>query len=536
METADSATAHSTGGRQPLGVAEGLRARSATRQLGPVLAAVMLAALVVEGFMVSATRLWGATDSGGYIKLAAALAERLDFGHEFFQFRPPGYPILLALIFRLCGDASPSVLLVLQHGLIVGTAMLSSLIAWTLHANRAFALVAGLLGAFSLHLSAYASTLLTESAYAFVLTLCVLALVRFHVLGGWRRLAWASAAAGLCALTKAIGQIMPVLCLAVALHRMWLDRREVAAGGLPDRLPRRSPYLLAAVVPAAMLLLPVMLNNYRMGGRFQLSCNGDLALYHRAVVVEELDSASSAAWARVQTTLGEARQRKLVPDRVTVRDTFMVKDSFRLVHGISTAQAAEIMGRAGRELLTENPGLVLGRGVRYAYRTLFMPDLYYRVVPGEMPPEMFDMDAAMTELVSYAGPAAMAAYLPLHQDPTPTSSLLGRITRTYRRHVEQGPPPLGVLDTPYEEYVLLSVVGGLLTLCSASRWTWFLLGLIVGWHVVVSSYLGGASPRYAIPVHPVLHVFAAYTLWRFGWAVAVLSRTVSVRSPVRGQA
>lgn len=510
------------------------QSQATARSLVPILVLITVVAVVVEGFMVSASRLWAVGDAGMYLKLAAGIADRLDFGHEYFQIRGPGYPLLLAIIFRVFGTASPQVILVVQHAMVAGSAVLGALLAWTLWPRRSFALLAGLFGAFSLHLSAYANMVMTEVPYAFVLTACVLLLVRYHVAGGWGWLVGASAAAGLCATIKSIGELMPLLCLGVALHRMWTVRRRSVPVKRRCWLRATVLSLLAATGPAAAFILPVMLNNYRTCGYFQLSCCGDMALYHRAVAREKLDSDSSAALAQVRETLEEAKHRGLIPSDVRLGDKFRVNAAYRAVHGVSMAEAAKVMGQAAWDLIAENPGLILRRGVRYAYRSLFMPDLHYRVVPGEIPAEMFDMEEATRWTALYVGPRTMAKYLPLNDRPTLTSPLRGGITRWYREHVEKGSPILGLVDTPYEEFVLLCVLGGLLSLVQANRMVWMVPGLVVFCHVVCSAYLIETAPRWVVPVHPLLHVFGAFGLVRVGQVVVVNMRALGSRClPVR---
>lgn len=503
------------------------------RPLVQVLLAVAVIALAVEGFMLSSSRLYALADSGGYIALAGGIAERLDFSDEYFQFRLPGYPVMLAAIFRVFGSASPLAILAIQHAMVVAITILTTLLAWTLWPNRAFAAITGMFCALSMHLSAMASAIMTEAPYTLVLTLCVVLLVRYHRIGGWRRLAWASAFAGLCTVTKAVGQAMPVLCIVVGMHRAWIMRRQSVAairwGGL------RSVALasLCAIGPAALFVLPVMYNNYRIGGRFQLSCNLGLHLYFRATFVEGFDTGptTSEAVTMVRETRAEARRREL-PTRSEPGDPFGVTDAFRLLHGMSMAEAADVMGQAGRDLLVQNLGTVLVRGVHHTYRTLVMPDVYYRFVPGERPEKMCQPLEVASWISQRAG-ETMDRYLPLKDTPTATSPLRGRMTRWYHRYIDKGPPVFGILDTPYEEFILLCALGGLLSLTRSDRMTWFIPGMVVFFHVVCQSYLGGVWPRYAVPIHPVMHIFGAFILVRLGKAALAMQRALVSRRVLR---
>ena len=85
-----------------------------------VLVVVGVAAVLVEGFVFSASRLWFMPDSAWYISLATGLAERWDFSQNLFQFRTPGYPLFLAALFLLFGHSAGVALLVVQHAMVVG--------------------------------------------------------------------------------------------------------------------------------------------------------------------------------------------------------------------------------------------------------------------------------------------------------------------------------------------------------------------------------------------------------------------------------
>ena len=457
-------------------------------------------AIGVQAFLLSASRLWVATDSGGYIKLAAAVVERLDFAHEYFQFRPPGYPVLLASVFRVFGSASPTAILVLQHALVAGTAVLATLIAWALWPHRGFAWLVGLCGAFSLHLSTYANTVMTEVPYAFGVTACVYLLLRYGTTGRWPWLVGASAAAGGCALIKAFGQCMPLLCVLTAL--------AYAGSGLR----RRACHAVLAGIPAAILLVPVMANNYRTSGYFQLSCNGGLALYHRAVVIENLGGGTSVSMDRIRECVAEARHRGLVRDWVEVPDVFWVKDAIRGVQGVSMAAAADLMGQAGCDLLREHLGAAMLHSVRHAWRTLVMPDTYYRVVPGYTPADMLEVQQDYGAIVLVAGAEFMAKYLPPEFRPTITSPHLAVVTRWYRQYVDGAWREHGWVRSPYEALAVMSVLGGLAAFTRKNWRLWLIAGAVVFAHVVVAAYLGGTSPRYAVPVHPLLQVFGALAL------------------------
>ena len=158
---------------------------------------VVLGAAVSNAFCLAGSHLWVYPDSIDYIRLAGGLADRFDLHQELFLIRPPGYPAMLAVIFRVFESWSQTAILVVQHGMAIVAAGLTALIAWHLTQRKSVSLVAGLMCAGSLQVLAYANLVLTETPYMVTLLACVYFLVRYHHEGNLRVLALASLMAGL---------------------------------------------------------------------------------------------------------------------------------------------------------------------------------------------------------------------------------------------------------------------------------------------------------------------------------------------------
>ena len=475
----------------------------------PTVAIVAFVALGVGAWSCLSTQLWVATDSGLYIKLAASLAEAFDLDHELHQFRLPGYPLLLALIFRLFGHSSPTAIMVIQQAMVAATIVLTALTAWTLWPRRAFVLVAGLLCALSPYLRGYAGTVLTEVPYAFVLSACVYFLVRHHRFGGRSSLAMASFAAGLCLLTKGIGQVMVVLCVCVAAHRAWCFNRQ--SGLTSARSLRRCTAAAAlAVLPPMLLALPVMFNNYRTTGHFRMTCQGSQVLFYRAVKVERLHSPHSEALAKLRAALKQAKADGLLSPTVELREHYVINFAYRSVHGTSWFEAADVMNEAAMDLILDNKALILSHGVRHAYRSFIIPDPYYRVGLGVPQDELFDLEAARAQMSSLVGRETLDKYLPSPAQGPPASHFWSGWMRGHRRVVERGPSLTGVLDHPYEEFMWFCLLGGVASLAMPNRVTWLIPAMVIFLHIFISANLGGTIPRYAIPVHPFIFLFGAF--------------------------
>ncbi len=471
----------------------------------PVLVACA-ASVIVELLFAAGSTLWVATDSGWYIRLGAEVAQSGDFSNDLFQFRPPGYPAFLGLLFYGFGNSAGAAIVLLQHAMVVGVVFFATRTAATLWPQPLFVLTAGLLCALSPHLSGYANTVLTEVPYAFLLAAAVYCLVRFQVHSSYAHLASASLLCGVAALVKGAGQIAVLVCLATALGFAWQSfkaNRRVATFLYP---------LACCAGSAGAVVLPVMWNNYTRTGHFQISCALGVELYGRAVLTDKLAATDHPALRSLEETLVEAKRRGIVGPSTSLGDHHALLNAHRSVHNASVADAAAAMGHAAIQLLAENPATVARSTLRYGYWMLVLPDPVYRVVPEHMPPEMFDLESSDAAVARVAGGETVERYLPVRRQPTRWSAALSRVTSAYHRVVDRGPPILGTGDTLYEELIQLALLGILIAFARADRLRWFVPAAMLVGHIAVSAFLVGPAVRYKTPVHFLLWTFLALTL------------------------
>ncbi len=478
--------------------------------MGPAVAFAVAVSVVIGTLFATGSTLWVATDSGWYLKLAADVAERGDLSNDLFQFRPPAYPMFLAVLFRFFGAASGAAIIVSQHAMVIATAAFAALTAATLRPQALFVATAGLLTAICPYLSGYANTVLTEVPYALLIAAAVFFLVRAQVTDVSYYLAAASATAALAALTKGTGQIAVAVCVGAALCRgVQRIRHASQRTSIATRAVALFRPIACSVVPAATLLLPVMCWNYGRSGHFQLTCALGVELYARAMITDKLGDAGHPALAHLEETLDEAKRRGLVDPAATLRDHHALLSVYPLVHGGSRADAADAMGRAATQLLMENVGAVLGRTLHYAYWMLVVPDPIYRVVPGRMPTDMFDIHEAHAAVERIVGAPVLAQYLPSRLEPGPMSATLATLTNAYHDHIDRGAPILGTGDTLYEELVQVSLLGLTVGLFRRDRNRWLIPAAMLAGHVAISALLVGPVPRYTGPVLFLLWILLA---------------------------
>ncbi len=529
--------------------------KTSGRGIARIALVVTLCAVALEGFVLAACRVWVTPDSVAYISLGIGLAERMDFQQGLFAFRLPGYPALLAVVFFFFGDASLTAILLVQHAMVVGCALLSVWLAWTLWPNRLFCIIVGVFSVASLHLSGYANAILTEVPYAFLVTLCVLLLARHNARGGIGTLAGASLIAAAATLTKDVGQLMIPICAGAGMARAWRTRSTESIGDAGSTITMRAPSighrllralksLPISLVPAFILLLPVLCHNYTMFGKAQLTTNGGMMLYLRAGCLEGLDTQHSEAVATIRSAVERAKAEGRLDPTATHHDYLSVLRACLRIYDAdgaifaspAMADVSELLRRAGMDLIREHPWKVATGTLVDSYRMVMVPDSGYRMQPGapttsgRLDPDaiLYGVDTYSASVMGLIGGKA-DDYLAINNEPRATTPFWSAITSWYHRRIERGAPILGLADHPYEEFALLWVLGAALALTLRQRTSWLLINGVVALHVFGAAFCGGVQPRYAVPLQPLLHVLSAVPVALGALGLAAATRNVAGR-------
>ncbi len=475
-----------------------------------VLLIVAIAALAVAGLSIASTQLWISPDSAAYITLGIGIAERGDCAHELFQVRPPGYPLILAAIFRVCGPHSPLGIQVVQHLMIALTAVLTAATAWTLWPRGSFALVAGLLAAGGLHLWGYGNAIMAEAAFACAQTAGVYLLVRHHVHGGWKSLAGASLLAGTAALIRPIGQALLPIILAAAVERWWRQRH--GPGGRRPAFATLCGTLMAALLPGAAMLAPVAVMNYvNFDGVPAMTA---FNMYNRAVFVEQLRSDRSAALNAIIAACDEARRRGILgPDDDPYDRDFgwkYARDAYCAIHGVSITEAFKVLDQAGWDLVNENRGYIVASTLRYTGEMLWVSDSAYRRQPAAGRNDHLLNPTAWGGMTKdLVGRDTIAPYLAFYNYGRPATGWWNRLTGWYYDHVDAAPSVTGLFATRRGDLALLLAAGALVGACLPTRRTWILVAIVILHQLLICAVVQGVRSRYAIPVQGFLHLFEA---------------------------
>ncbi len=486
--------------------------RSPRRLPWGLLAAVGTGVVVVQTIAWSASQLWVTHESAEHLTLAARIAGHLDFSHPYAQYRTPGYPLMLAGAFTVFRADSAAGLLFVQHALVAGCALLTAGIAWTVWAHRGLTIVAAILGAGSLHLIGYANAVSPLVLYAFAFTLCLFLLARHHVCGRLDTLLGASVAAGVAGLTSPVGWILPPLCAATGIHREWRTarRREIRTHGRAGTLVGT---VLAAMLPAAALMIPFWMHGQRVFGRFPPAVLCGTALFHRTVAVERLNTAQSPDLTELKKRFEQARADGWIaadtefPDLAeSLTDTIHVWERT----GGRMPEAMAAITAAGWDLALLNPLYVPRRTLEHTADSLLTPDpAYLRQPDGERRPPLKPLAIYDFSQMDEASKPEFARYLVMHGEPGRASAIWGTVAQRYHACFEQRGGYLGLGKTPYAQWHMVLLLGIALALLRRNRATWALLLIAAAGHLAASAFVYGGLARNAVAIHPILHLFEA---------------------------
>ena len=498
---------------------------------------VLLTASVANAMSLASTPLWIYPDSVDYIQLAGGIVDDGNWSHELFLIRPPGYPLLLAALFRLFGPASPIALQVVQHAMNVAIALLASAVAWHVSRGRWTALLTGVGTAASLQVLAYANLVLTETSYLLCFSACAFALVRAV---GDQRLRWlvlASTLAGIGWLFKPVAVCLACGC---GLTGAWLalSSRTPRDSTAPDAVRRRSTPLariawpaLAAIVPVLLVTLPWHLHGARLHKANGTNRTLDYVLYLRAVTFDGLDAPGSAALNDIKAVVEEGKAAGILTTNATHRDRGTVMKVYARLRGAGFAECCAVMGEAGRDVMQAHRRSIALNTLRYAAWMILQPDPVYRFLPGGAPgvDGKRALDADIYESSTYSsGPGSWEPllrryeqHLPLSPDARSLTPMWTAMVTWFHNTVDQRPGLLGVGGSRFADMAILCVVGlgcGVLRRDAAA---WRLLVVLVGAHILVSAFLGAAQTRYVVIVKPLLILGAVDMGVRVaGWACA----------------
>jgi hypothetical protein len=325
------------------------------------LVAILAAGLLVRlAFFVAYHDIRIQSDELQYQEIAVNLAEGRGFMLEEqpTSWRPPLYPFLMAILYRVTGSTEPAIVRAFQSLVSLATVVAVHRLAWLVFGMWA-ARAAALLVAFYPPLLFYNTHLLTEPLFLFLSALVAVTFVEYLMRPRLPLLLASGAALGLAALTRDV--IWPTVAIMAGL--IWWSAR------LPR--PRVIAHALALVLVLAAVVAPWVVRNTRVQGTFTLiSTNGGMVFLANHYEHTPLDR----PW-RAHSLAPEQKVRYLLPLELSegIRQKLAVQRALRFIRQHPGLTVRNTLIRAANVWGFERN--VIGAAIAGAYGRLSRPAL-----------------------------------------------------------------------------------------------------------------------------------------------------------------
>jgi hypothetical protein len=352
----------------------------------------------------------------------------------------------------------------------------------------------------------YEHYLMTEPLFTFLLVLGLLAAVAGLRRSSGRLILVSGLVFGLCALTRPLGQVFPlVLPVAVLLG---------AAGGAGWRIRLRQAGRVAALVLIgyALIALPWLLRNRLVGGELTGSSALGRTLFGRITRHDDGFRFNLPPAGPVESDPQRAEARELVRQaaREDTSRGSLVQERLIREYGYSEAETLNVMRDVALDVILSQPDYYLLSSLRGTVE-LFL---------GQEEPIRLHLDRLANERLrrDWQLRPELVALLPAPVSVEALRQTLGRASwaiRLYQPSADRVAPLLG----------LFLLVGAAATLCRPAWRAALPIPLLIGLVITLSAFLDGAVPRFRYPVDPAIGLVAAaglLTVVRLAWVVIVI--------------
>ena len=448
--------------------------RIAAHPLKTVFLLALLVRLINLAFLTGNQSFFAETDAFAYWKLGAGLARPESFWSTLLAEtdRMPLYPLLLGGIRHIFGD-DPRMVAILQAVIDAGTCALIAALGALI--SPLVGLIAGILAALSVTLIVFSTQILTETASLFFFTLMLLAGARFlrHPTNALAIIA--GLAGGIAAATRPA--VAPLLAAAVPLVLViaLMQRR-----GFAEALAAALLFAVGAAAPIA----PVLLRNVIHYGSFSLTTQTGhhLADWIVPLVTERADGTPYQKTVdRMEALYAQRAQTTLCAPR-----KFECSAEHDLNGQTNPFQRAAVKSEVAREAMARLP--------LSAYAKAWLEGM---VVNLASPALLID-------------PRVRALPKPSFYN-TPGASLWEK-TRAYLFDDPAAYQVLLIIGLVAMLPILMLEAAGFVMLARTLPWAAVFAGGVLAYFLVLNGPV--ATPKYRLPMEPVLIVLAAIPLAR----------------------
>ncbi|MDO8584853.1 MAG: glycosyltransferase family 39 protein [bacterium] len=225
--------------------------------------------------------IWRSGPEGLYLVDAThytTLAKNIVEGHGFSlsavapyapdAYRTPGYPVFLAVFYKVFGTFWPANLFQVFLNALVPVMILW--LAWKASGSRSVAYVAGFLTAVEPHLIYHQVGIATEGIFIFLLALFAVAVVRYLDIPTPGRAVVAGALFAISSITRPYFlYFLPIVIIFLIFPLAWRNWKSAIAA------------CVLFLIPSFLIIFPWMMRNERVFGVFTLSTSGWYNVYTR---------------------------------------------------------------------------------------------------------------------------------------------------------------------------------------------------------------------------------------------------------------
>lgn len=466
-------------------------------------------------------------DAGSYVLSAMTLREGLEaFANSISTNRVPGYSLFAGLIFWPAGNMGMTVLMLVQHALLVlGSALVVS-IGDEYDKSGRIGFVTGLLSCFSFQLFGYSHQPMSEVPYTVLLTAGTLLTVRYLKTDRAVLLFVAVAIFSIAALFRPTAKILPWVLIAITLIRgFW------PGFGWPERsssnTSRAVQRAALGVLIASLLMGTWATYNFQKSGNFALTGTFGLNMYSNTIEYGGFMDSESAAQQKIQKSfeLGKAKRldRGIPTDpNSTWRQHIPAMTHYMAATGADSWAADKLLLEAAVDAITAHPDAYIRHVALTIIRDMIYVDDTYRALPGLQANE--------------PTPWWAAAALPAENWDAIKKNVQASIHP--RGYIETDPvishdaglmtPAVGLMASLYHSFIMKWYIHGLVFAAGMLILVWragyqrdpvaWVLVAFFAFQIVMTSLVVPGSARYRMPgdlVFCVIYAIPLAALWLF---------------------
>ncbi|MDD5679970.1 MAG: glycosyltransferase family 39 protein [Candidatus Omnitrophica bacterium] len=469
---------------------------------------------VVHAVTLFGTSLMIFPDSGGYVVGGFNIKDSFNFS-TLPTMRTPGYPLLLAAIFKIFGSNSAFPLRIIQHGMGVIITVMVYYTALELLRKKWKAFLCAVLSCFSLQLISYANYVMTEVLYAFLLAFTFYFYVRYAVTGRDGYLVLSLFVTGLATNVRPVAQYMIIFPCVSYLIFLFTSQKS-------NKI-RSFFALIAGLALYLACVIPWMAYNHAHNGFFGMTKCVGINLYSRVVEYEKTIDYDSPYIQDIKSAFGKNLAVRIQNGEAEKLKNWAFYDYYfnpeawkhhlpaiaAYIHAkkVKPTEADDVFLRASLDCIKKYPVPYATTTLTYVYRTLITPEPTYLYIPGipagnDYPYPyriMWDAEKANRDVITNWQCDPIQGYLKFDKEPNVCTMLYAHMVNIYDSWIT---------DNKEEFLFFFLIVGFLASIYYIFRknngLAWFSFSGAVAYNVILPMLIVPGTQRMRVPIDPFL--------------------------------